>query len=120
MKNYIAENIHYLVKKTGFFQDDFGAIFGIKKGVTRAYIIKTRTPQIETIQKICAHFDIYVDDFLYIPLEQTCSLSTVLYANKIESDIIKKQSKLIAAMEEEIAILNSQIISPRSQSYQPR
>lgn len=69
MKNYISENISYLVTKMRGSQDDLGSIFDLKRGTINTYISKKAQPKIETIQKICDYFDITIDAFINTPLE---------------------------------------------------
>ena len=64
MKNYISININYLVKKLNFKQDEFGAMFDIGKNVTGSYILGKALPKLETIDKICAYFEITIDQFV--------------------------------------------------------
>ena len=64
MKNYISENISYLVKKMNCSQDEFGEIFDLKKSSISSYVSKKAQPKIETIQKICEYFNITIDDFI--------------------------------------------------------
>jgi len=70
MKNYISENISYLVKKSKLTQDDFGLSFDLKKGVINQYIQGKSLPKIETIQKICSHNQITIDDFINLDLSE--------------------------------------------------
>lgn len=106
MKTHIAENIAFLVKKVGCSQDEFGAMFGLKKNVINNYIVGSGSPKLLTVIKICAHFKIAIDDFVYKPLENTPS--------EPDSDLLKKQSQLIVSLEEEVEKLNLQIIKMRS------
>ena len=62
--NYISHNINYLVKRENLSQNDFGAMFGIKSGLISKYVRQRTYPQIDTIQKICSHFNINIDDFI--------------------------------------------------------
>ena len=64
MKNYISSNIGYLVKKKSISQDDFGGLFDLKKGVINQYTQGKSLPKIETLQKICNHFELSIDDFI--------------------------------------------------------
>ena len=71
MKNYIPENISYLVNKMKISQNEFGAIFDLKNGAINSYLVKKALPKIETIQKICDYFDITIDAFINTSLEET-------------------------------------------------
>jgi len=64
MNNYISENISFLTKKNNLSLDDFGSIFDLSKGLTGQYVRKLSLPKIVTIQKICAYYDISIDDFI--------------------------------------------------------
>ena len=64
MENYISVNIQYLLNKGKVTQDNFGGLFGLGKGVINQYLLKKSNPKIETIQKICSHFEISIDDFV--------------------------------------------------------
>ncbi|MFN3753345.1 hypothetical protein [Flavobacterium sp.] len=64
MKNYISQNIDFLVKKMNSSQNEFGKMFGLGTGIVSSYITKNVIPKIETIQKICIHFEITIDDFI--------------------------------------------------------
>jgi transcriptional regulator with XRE-family HTH domain len=62
--NYISENISHLVEKSKLTQDDFGDTFGLKRGAINSYVRKIAIPKIETIQKICNHYEISIDNFV--------------------------------------------------------
>jgi transcriptional regulator with XRE-family HTH domain len=64
MKNYISLNIKHLCDKNILNQDDFGLLFGLKKSVVGTYVREISTPKIEIIQKICAYYQISIDDFV--------------------------------------------------------
>lgn len=64
IKNYIPENISFLVKKMNLSQDEFGATFEVGRGLISNYINGKALPKIETIQRICLHFEILIDDFI--------------------------------------------------------
>ena len=64
MKNYISINISYFLHKTRLLQDDFGAMFNLNKGLIGNYVNNKALPKIETIQRICLHFEITIDDFI--------------------------------------------------------
>ncbi len=64
IKNYISENIKFLYKKTTLSQDDFGSLFEVGKGLISNYINNRALPKIETIQRICSHYKITIDDFV--------------------------------------------------------
>ena len=64
MKNYISENLDYLVRQERLSKDEFGTNFDLNRGSISNYIYKKAFPKIETIQRICAHFEITIDDFI--------------------------------------------------------
>lgn len=64
IKNYISENISYLLKKSDQSQDDFGLSFDVGKGLISNYVNGRALPKIETIQRICLHYKITIDDFI--------------------------------------------------------
>ncbi len=64
MKNKISINISYLVHKSRLSQDDFGLLFDLNKGLIGKYVNEISLPKIETIQKICTHYNISIDDFI--------------------------------------------------------
>lgn len=64
MDNFISENISFLVKKHDLSLDEFGGLFDLSKGLTGQYARKLSLPKIITIQKICAHYKITIDDFV--------------------------------------------------------
>ncbi len=64
IKNYIPENLDYLVSKSKVSMDDFGLLFDLKRGVIGQYIRKVSVPKLETIQRICKHYEITIDDFV--------------------------------------------------------
>lgn len=70
MKNHIGLNIKYLCEKNFLNQDDFGLIFDLKKGVIGTYVREISNPKIEIIQRICANYEISIDDFVNTDLSQ--------------------------------------------------
>lgn len=64
IKNYISQNIKFLLKKSELSQDDFGLLFEIGKGLISNYINDRALPKIESIQKMCLHYKISIDDFV--------------------------------------------------------
>lgn len=70
IKNYIPENIAFLVKKLTLSQDEFGSTFEVGRGLISNYINGKALPKIETIQRICLHFEISIDDFVNRDLSQ--------------------------------------------------
>jgi HTH-type transcriptional regulator/antitoxin PezA len=64
LKNYIPENIEYLIKLENSSKDEFGFKFDLKRGIVSQYVRKISIPKLETIQRICLHFEISMDDFV--------------------------------------------------------
>jgi transcriptional regulator with XRE-family HTH domain len=62
-KTFIGQNISYLIKQNNLTQSGFADIFDLKQSAISSYIGGTM-PKIETIQNICAHFNISIDDFI--------------------------------------------------------
>lgn len=119
MKNYIGLNIKYLIDKNFLSQGKFGELFGLTQAVINAYIKEKSNPQVETIQKICAHFKISIDDFFnkdmskegYLPA--TGSLPQAIeqgveYQAQSKDKIISAQEKLIASLEKQIERLEKE------------
>lgn len=98
MENYISINIIYLVHKSRLGQDDFGAMFNLNKGLIGKYVNKIALPKVETIQRICSHYQITIDDFINKELEKTAKPYGV------------KQGQLLYTNEPEI---ENEFISPR-------
>ncbi|MXN90189.1 helix-turn-helix domain-containing protein [Flavobacterium sp. Sd200] len=68
MINYIGLNIKYLCDKNKLSQKEFGEIFEQKQATINTYINGRSNPNVETIQKICKHFGITIDDFINLDL----------------------------------------------------
>lgn len=66
IENYISENITYLISisKDIFTQDEFGNLFELNRGAVNSYVKKKAVPRLETIQRICKHYEITIDDFV--------------------------------------------------------
>jgi transcriptional regulator with XRE-family HTH domain len=79
MENFISKNILYLVKKLGCSQDEFGALFELNRGNINQYVKEKTQPKIDTIQRICNHFSITIDDFVNL------DLSVKPYDNKTQA-----------------------------------
>lgn len=122
MENFISSNIQYLLNKGKVTQDNFGGLFGLGKGVINQYLLKKSTPKIETIQKICFHFEITIDDFvnkdLSAPKAYGIKQGQLLYANETEDEnefispryvarlekTIEDKEKIIAMLEEKLNV----------------
>jgi len=103
IKNYISENITHLVGRLKCSQDEFGAVFDLNRGAINSYISKKAQPKIETIQKICEHFKITIDDFINTSLEE----NKLLILNE-DSDIYEIKDKKAS---EVIELLKNHLIS---------
>lgn len=83
MKNYIPENISFLVARMNCSQNEFGAMFGLNNGAVNSYVVRKALPKIETIQKICNYFEIRIDDFINQPLHE-------IGLNNVKSDAVNE------------------------------
>jgi len=91
-KTHIGLNISYLIKKHGLNQSTFADIFDLKQSAISSYIGGTM-PKIETIQKICAHFNISIDDFINRDLRDV-KISTNEFSNMLsENQLIVAETK---------------------------
>lgn len=121
MINYISINIIYLVHKSRLGQDEFGAMFNLNKGLIGKYVNKISLPKIETIQRICLHFEITIDDFVNKELEKAAKpygikKGELLYTNEPEpgttfispryvetlEKLITDKDKIITLLEEKL------------------
>jgi len=128
MNNFISENIAHLIKKNNLTLDDFGNFFDLSKGLTGQYVRKLALPKIITIQKICEHYKISIDDFvnkdlseqkvwgikqgqlLYAdePLSEYPEYISPRYVAKLEKTIeekdqaLKDKEKIIVMLEEKL------------------
>lgn len=103
MKNYISKNISYLVHKSRLGQDEFGQLFDLNKGLIGKYINNISLPKIETLVKICDHFNITLDSLVR---ENLLEKNEVDKINKIDEphenyiispryvEMLEKQNKL--------------------------
>lgn len=64
VKNYISENLQYLVDRERTSKDDFGVKFDLKRGIVSQYIRKVSIPKLETIQQICEFYNLTLDQFV--------------------------------------------------------
>ncbi|QEE49626.1 helix-turn-helix transcriptional regulator [Flavobacterium alkalisoli] len=125
MKNFISENISYLVKENNYRQDDFGILFDLKKGVINQYIQGKSLPKIETLQKICSHFKITLDDLVNSELseaayksksqQQVATEQNTPYNNEKDA-IIAAQRETIETQKELIATLRSRLDSTQTKA----
>ncbi|MVO09779.1 helix-turn-helix domain-containing protein [Flavobacterium sp. TP390] len=113
MKNYISNNLSFLVNKMNCSRDEFGAMFGLNRGNISFYINEKSQPKIETIQSICDYFKISIDDFINNDLSnKNTSLNTSKTTNTVDSEIITKEIQLrddlIVAYKDKIELLTKQ------------
>lgn len=110
MQNYISDNIEYLLREKRIKQTDFAVMFDLGRGVVNQYIQKRSLPKIETIQRICSHFKISIDDFVNKPLAEARksattepeSPQTAKYVELLEKSLQDKE-EIIAALRERLA-----------------
>ena len=110
MENFISKNITYLVNKLGCSQDEFGALFNLNRGNINQYVKEKTQPKIDTIQKICKHFDILIDDFINFDLSEKTYRNNIQAAGFIEepnAELYGDKDKIIMAQEKTIATLES-------------
>ena len=125
MKNFIGLNIKHLCEKNFLKQDEFGLFFGLNKGVIGTYVRENASPKIEIIQRICANYEISIDDFVNTDLSAAkpyaMKQGELLYANEksIEPYIIspryvelleksiEDKDKIIKGLEEKLEINKS-------------
>jgi transcriptional regulator with XRE-family HTH domain len=77
MSNYIAINLNYLLRQTDLSQDDFGKMFDLKRGSLGRYLRKLNEPKIGTLQKICSHFNLTIDDFINGDIRQVYNAGAI-------------------------------------------
>lgn len=106
MKSYISVNIKYLYEQNNLTQNEFGELFGLKKGVIGTYVRGKTNPQVETIQKICEHFSISLDDFINTDLSKNKKYAAGDYYRDPVIGQLEQQA-LGGSMEGLIEIVNS-------------
>jgi HTH-type transcriptional regulator/antitoxin PezA len=119
MNNFISENIAFLIKKNDLSLDDFGGLFDLSKGLTGQYVRKLSLPKIITIQKICDHYKITIDDFintnLSAPKAYGIKQGQLLYTNEeaaeytISPRYVESLEKTIQDKEEIIKMLKEKL-----------
>lgn len=120
IKNYIPENLKHLIALENSSMDEFGVRFELGRGMISQYIRKIAIPKLETIQRICLHFEISIDDFVNKDLSASkpyaIKQGELLYANEKENQpyvispkyvellekSIEDKDKIIKALEEKI------------------
>ncbi len=68
--NHIPENIKYLLDIEDISMDEFGQKFDVNRGMISQYARGGSVPKLHTIQKICAYFNIGIDDFVNSKIKQ--------------------------------------------------
>lgn len=125
MKIYISENIDFLIRKSRFSQKEFGDLFDLKPNVVSQYVKNISYPKIETIQKICAYFEITIDDFINESLqelkENRVNEPTEIYNKVNENEVVsllrsrlEDKDKIIEAKNKIIDTLEFQVDYYRS------
>jgi transcriptional regulator with XRE-family HTH domain len=103
MKNYIGENVRYLKHQSRLSQDEFGALFGLGTGVVSKYERGISNPLIGTLQSICKYYNISIDDFINVSLEDLNKLGVSTIKKELNSfapgdiigSIIKRESEFL-------------------------
>ncbi len=119
MENYISHNIRHLCAEKKLTQKEFGALFEVQQSTIGAYVSGRNEPSVTLLQKISKHFDITIDDFININLEEKRYLNKAVKAGKVAepvpepygnpSKIIAAQEKTIATLEKHIVVLEKQV-----------
>lgn len=115
MKNYIGLNIKYLCDKNLLSQKDFGGIFGLTQAVVNAYIKEKSNPQVETIQKICQHFEITIDEFINLDLSSLPQKTAKAFKTSEPSEVYNNDKELIKALKQTIEVQNTLIENYKQQ-----
>lgn len=91
MKNYISLNIRYLLKENNLTQREFADLFNLQGSVLNSYANNNSIPKIETLLKICKHFELDVGVFLTsdISLSKTNNMPTMEEALQMQARAIK-------------------------------
>ena len=106
IKNYIPENLKYLIALENSSMDELGVRFELGRGMISQYIRKIAIPKLETIQKICLHFEISIDDFVNKDLSEVkpyaIKQGEMLYANEKESQPYVISPRYVELLEKSI------------------
>jgi HTH-type transcriptional regulator/antitoxin PezA len=124
MDNFIGLNISYLCVKNKLTQKEFGDLFYIKQSTISTYLANRSNPQVETIQKICTHFNITIDEFINVDLSKNAGKAAMKDIEPIEKPlqnnlseakepgadyIIKKATPIIDPKDKTIEILEREV-----------
>lgn len=122
-KNYISENIEFLVQKSKVSMDEFGKGFELNRGIISQYIRGISSPKIETLIKICDEYSLTLDEIVRVELSKKNNpysqseinnvineppngfgLISLKYVETLEKSILDKE-KLIEMFEEKIKLI---------------
>ena len=106
VKNYIPENIEYLIDREKSSKDEFGFQFDLKRGIVSQYVRKISLPKLETIQRICLHYEISIDDFVNTDLSAGKPYGTkggkILRTNESDPEPYVISPRYVALLEKSI------------------
>lgn len=110
-KNYISTNLAYLINKTRSSQDEFGALFGIKKGLMSNYINERALPKIDNLILICERFDLTLDDLVRKDLEELKTKPTLqtVQTTAVENEMIAMLKEQVAELKQDKEFLKKQL-----------
>ncbi|MUV03194.1 helix-turn-helix domain-containing protein [Flavobacterium rakeshii] len=122
MNNFIGLNIKYLCDKNYLSQKEFGDLFDIKQSTVASYVGGRSNPNVETMQRICVHFELMIDDFInkdlnaaqYTQKEVPAQKQHVSVANEQNTPYNHEKDALIAALRETIDTQRELIATLRS------
>lgn len=119
MNNFIGLNIKHLLFKKKLSQKEFGELFGVKQGAVSGYMTGRTEPNISFLQNVSKEFDITIDDFINVNLEEKGYINKAVKVGKVvepvpepygdPSKIIAAQEKTIATLEKHIVVLEKQV-----------
>lgn len=81
MKNFISLNIKFLRSKENMDQQMLGEVIGVTRDVVSSYEREKAVPKLETLQLICSHFEISLDDFINKDLSKVQKVEPGHYYN---------------------------------------
>ncbi len=123
MHIFIPQNIKFLCEYENLKQDEFGEIFGLKRGVIGTYERGRSFPKMETIIQIAEHFNLTLDALVRrrltekdmtggeVTIKDNSSLNTEKIYERLLAEKDKHidlQNKYVAKLEEEIEELKQQ------------
>lgn len=119
MENYISTNLQYLINKLNCSQDEFGALFELKRGNVNQYVKSKTQPKIETLQRISVYFNITLDDLVNTDLAaqpRNTNNATKEVAAEPHTPYTNDKDALIAALRETIETQKELIEALRSRN----